>query len=234
MGSLPSKTQINKAGRLLRRERQGRHTPSQAEHDKALAVLRQFRTAHSTPLVKANNGLRSMIVTAGVSGRPTQRLKRIETIIDKLVRIPTMALANMQDIGGCRVVCPDLSELDRLAQRVRQIRPPCFEKDYILNPKPSGYRGLHLVITYDERLIEIQLRTEMMHLWARAQEKLGDRLGVDLKSGCGPEPVLDLMKLVSIALAIEENGSSVDQALAGEIERARQAALPYINPLSER
>ena len=134
----------------------------------------------------------------------------------------------MQDIGGCRVVCADISQLRQLEERVRLSRPPRFEYDYICNPKPSGYRGLHLVVTYDERLIEIQLRTGPMHDWAVTQERIGTRLGVDLKSSFGPPEVLKLMELLSQAMALEEQAESVDQKLANEIKRARQLALSLL------
>ena len=52
--------------------------------------------------------------------------------------------------------------------------------DYIANPKPSGYRSLHLVIAipiflYDEKKImkvEVQLRTMAMDMWASLEHKL--------------------------------------------------------------
>ena len=228
MSTQPSKSQVNKAGRLLRKMHRGERLLSWEEFRAAMDVLLMFRASHSAPLAKANNGLRSMLVTANLDGRPTQRLKRVRTIIDKLVRQPTMALANMQDIGGCRVVCADISQLRQLEERVRLSRPPRFEYDYICNPKPSGYRGLHLVVTYDERLIEIQLRTGPMHDWAVTQERIGTRLGVDLKSSVGPPEVLKLMELLSQAMALEEQAESVDQKLANEIKRARQLALSLL------
>jgi len=47
-------------------------------------------------------GLRSVVGTEGCTVEVTQRLKRVPTIVDKLRREPTMQLASMQDIGGCR------------------------------------------------------------------------------------------------------------------------------------
>lgn len=194
----------------------------------AVDVLMEFRASHSTPLTKANNGLRSMMATAGVDGRPTQRLKRVPTIIDKLVRYPSMALVKMQDIGGCRAVCADIAQLRRLEQRVRRSRPPVSEFDYINKPKPSGYRAVHLVVEYDGRLIEIQLRTGPMDEWAVVQERVGDWIGTDLKSGKGPSEVLELMKLLSVAIALEEQSESIDKELVNEIKTTRQKALSFL------
>ena len=205
--------------------RQGEITPSFEESREALDVLLQFRASHSIPLTKANMGLRSMMATADVDGWLTQRLKRVPTIIDKLVRYPTMALPTMQDIGGCRVVCADINHLRRLEERVRRNRPHVTEYDYIKYPKQSGYRAVHLIVEYDERLIEIQLRTGPMDEWANTQERVGDRLGTDLKSGEGPPEVLRLMKLLSVAMALEEQAETVDPKLVAEIKAARKQAL---------
>lgn len=139
-----TRSQVTKAGRLLRKMHQGSGSLPPEQVRWALDVLVQFRASHSTPLTKANNGLRSMLATEGIQGRPTQRLKRVPTIIDKLVRHPTMALPKMQDIGGCRAVCTDIEQLRRLERRIRITRPPVKVYDYISKPKSSGYRAVHL------------------------------------------------------------------------------------------
>lgn len=100
--------------------------------------------------------------------------------------------------------------------------------DYVSRPRLSGYRAVHVVVRYDERCIEIQLRTRSMHEWAVAVERLGGRLGEDLKSGRGPQSVLAWLEAISEALAIEERGGIVDSSLAARIARLRQAALPLL------
>lgn len=101
--------------------------------------------------------------------------------------------------------------------------------DYIATPRASGYRGVHVVVTYDHRCIEVQLRTQVMHEWAITVERLGGRLQVDLKSGTGPQPVLDLLGLISEAMALEEAGEAVDNAVALRIAELRHAALPFLS-----
>src|SRR5579859_7838205 len=124
-------------------------------------MLIAWRAAHSMPLASANMGLRSMVKSSGYEVEVSQRLKRIPTILDKLVREPTMALASMQDIGGVRAVLNSIDEVRRVEARVRKNRPPVSHTDYIANPRESGYRGVHLVVQYRERNIEIQLRTRV-------------------------------------------------------------------------
>lgn len=224
----PSKSQITKAGRTLRKWRQGTGSYSAEQISSALHTINQFRASHSTPLTTANNGLRSMMATEGIQGRPTQRLKRVTTIVDKLIRFPGMALPNMQDIAGCRVVCSNMDELRRLEARVRSNRPPSKAYDYISQPKASGYRAVHLVVVYGERQIEIQIRTELMHAWAVLQESVGALLNVDLKSGFGPCEVLDHMMLLSQSVALTENSEPVPTDLSEQVRVSSQSFISYL------
>jgi ppGpp synthetase/RelA/SpoT-type nucleotidyltranferase len=203
-----------------------------ADINAALDVLTEFRAVHQRPLVKANNGLRSMVRTEKCAVQVSQRLKRGVTILDKLVRQPTMALSRMQDIGGCRAIVENIGELRRVERRVVLRRPPLRVDDYVNSPRSSGYRAVHLIVQYDDRSIEIQLRTRLMHDWAIAVERLGGRMNEDLKSSRGPREVLDWLEVVSAAMAVEERGEIVDTRLMDRIRALRQAALPYIPELS--
>lgn len=159
----------------------------------------------------------------------SQRLKRMPTILDKLLREPTMQLATMQDIGGCRAVLSSVNEVRRVQKRLAKNRPPVRTSDYIIDPRASGYRGVHVIVDYDDRLIEVQLRTRVMHEWAITVERLSGRLHVDLKGGEGPPTVLALLQVISTAMAAEENGETVTDALLEEIASKRAAALPFLS-----
>jgi putative GTP pyrophosphokinase len=223
----PTKSQVNKAGKTLRAFTQGQSV-SNSKRRAALEVLRRFRAAHATPLTKANMGLRSVVQTEGCRVEVSQRLKRVATILDKLTREPTMQLANMQDIGGCRAVLDNIDEVRRVQKRFSKNRPPSRVNDYIQGPRSSGYRAVHVVVAYDDRNIEVQLRTRVMHEWAFTVERLGGRLQADLKSGQGPQPMLDLLEAISQAMALEERGETVDSALMDRLGALRQGALPYL------
>lgn len=115
-----------------------------------------------------------------------QRLKRRPTIIDKLEREPGMSLSRMHDIAGCRLIFPDVASLNHFREGVLSSRAAhelVGGKDrynYIDNPKPSGYRGIHDVYKYNVSSaggtkwnglrIEIQYRTVTQHAWATAVE----------------------------------------------------------------
>jgi putative GTP pyrophosphokinase len=229
----PSKSQANRAGRIVRAALRGEAVDEERLHA-ALDVLYAFRAAHQYPLTKATMGLRSMVKTEGCRVEVSQRLKRAVTIMNKLYREPTMQLGNMQDIGGCRAVLADIDELRRVERRIRKRRPPVEAYDYVTAPRSSGYRGVHLVVLYDNRRIEVQLRTPAMHAWAIAVERLGGRLQEDLKSGIGPQPVLDLLEAVSEAMALEERDERVDDALTSRIDDLRARAAPWIGGRTSR
>lgn len=113
---------------------------------KAIDVVEMFRAAHQYPLIKANMGLRSVVRTEHCEIEVSQRLKRFRTIVDKLDREPTMQLANMQDIGGCRAVLRSMEEISRVRHRLSRNRPPLRVADYALSPRISGYRAVHIVV----------------------------------------------------------------------------------------
>ena len=120
-----SKAQVRKAGQTLRRFMRSGQTLSAEESlkfDEAIVVVQQFRAAHQHPLVTANNGLRSMVRTAGCEVEVSQRLKRLNTILDKLVREPNLPLSSMQDIGGVRAVLNSIDEVRRVEARLKHNR----------------------------------------------------------------------------------------------------------------
>ncbi len=86
------------------------------------------------------------------------RLKRRATIVNKLRRFPNMQLGRMHDIAGCRVIFPDVTSLvsfrnDIHKARFTHTRRSVEEErwNYILFPKPDGYRGIHDVYEYESR-----------------------------------------------------------------------------------
>lgn len=223
---MPSKSQIKKAGSTIRK-----YYRDEADLDAAWAALQHveaWRAAHYVPLVSANNGLRSRARTAGVEAEVTQRLKRRQTILDKLRREPTLDLSRMQDIGGCRAVVSTIDDLRRLEERVRNGRIPVVGgADYIVTPRKSGYRGVHIVVEYQDRQIEIQLRTEVMHAWALAAEGYSGRVGENLKQD-GSHPIQLFLATASEMMALSETGQEIPNELRVLHEARRLDALPHL------
>ena len=115
------------------------------------------------------------------------RLKSPQSMMKKLKRkgLPQTleaAEANLNDIAGVRIVCNYLDDIYRIAELLRRQRDVEFVhlRDYIQNPKESGYRSLHLVIRIPVFLsshtelvpVEIQIRTIAMDFWASLEHQL--------------------------------------------------------------
>lgn len=115
------------------------------------------------------------------------RIKSPESIIGKLKRrnLPFTVEAiteNINDIAGIRVICSFPEDIYLLAEcLVRQDDITLIEKkDYIQQPKSSGYRSLHLIVEVPIFLaqekkpvrVEVQLRTIGMDFWASLEHKL--------------------------------------------------------------
>ena len=115
------------------------------------------------------------------------RIKSMDSILKKIRRknIPLSfeAIENeIRDIAGVRVICSFIEDIYMLADCfLAQDDITLIEiKDYIKNPKPSGYRSLHLIVEvpiflHNEKRpmkVEVQIRTLAMDLWASQEHKL--------------------------------------------------------------
>jgi len=115
------------------------------------------------------------------------RLKSQESIIDKLRRknYPFTFQSieeNIKDVAGVRIVCSFPEDIYRLADCLLEQDDIVLieRKDYIKNPKKSGYRSLHLIVEVpiflaDEKRmmkVEVQLRTIAMDFWASLEHKV--------------------------------------------------------------
>lgn len=113
------------------------------------------------------------------------RVKTPSSIVEKAKRL-NVAFSDIeekiQDIGGIRILCKyesDVYDVLELLQSRKDIESVII-KDYIKNPKPSGYKSLHFVAKYNVETvegqqpiyIEFQIRTLAMHLWASIEHSL--------------------------------------------------------------
>ena len=115
------------------------------------------------------------------------RLKSVESIGDKLTIMNKPITVesiekNLNDIAGVRVICGFPSDIYTLAEAfLNQDDITLIEKkDYLSNPKPNGYRSLHLIVEIPNFLhdkkkmmrVEVQLRTISMDWWASLEHKI--------------------------------------------------------------
>jgi putative GTP pyrophosphokinase len=162
----------------------------------------------------------------------TQRLKKFPTIIDKLLREPTMKLSRMADIGGVRTVLPDQAAANSVARQLRRNWTIVQFRDYVAEPKSDGYRALHLINRNYGRRIEVQLRTRLQDAWANSVEIDERQVAPGLKFGAGPQTLRDFYVVLGELLAVVDQGLPVDRAayerlteLRGRVDTLRRRAL---------
>jgi len=124
----------------------------------------------------------------------------------------------MQDLGGCRAVVRNVARVYRLVDFYEKnpYRAVQFLRkyDYIQNPKPDGYRSVHLIYRYQGEhqkgaykglKIEIQIRSRMQHAWATAVETIDAFTGQALKTNLGGDELWKrFFSLMGTAIALME------------------------------
>lgn len=163
------------------------------------------------------------------------RLKSPESIVEKLNRkgLPITVESieeNLNDVAGVRVICSYTSDIYMLSDAfIRQDDITLIQrKDYIQNPKPNGYRSLHLIVEipiflHDEKRmmkVEVQFRTISMDFWASLEHKI--RYKKDL-------PVIDeidreLLECAELSAQLEDRMERI-QKLADQYRDIEQEAL---------
>ena len=122
------------------------------------------------------------------------RLKSVESSYEKLARRGFAQVAEnltrLKDIAGVRVICSYVEDVYDIADVfLRQEGVVLLQrKDYIENPKPNGYRSLHLIAEIPVSLsketrsvpVEIQLRTISMNMWASLEHEVSYKVNADL------------------------------------------------------
>ena len=115
------------------------------------------------------------------------RIKSAESIVKKLKRYGyETSIENMvryvNDIAGVRLICSFTSDIYRLAEMIgnQSDLKVLSIKDYIKNPKESGYKSYHMLVSVPiflsdsvvDTKVEIQIRTIAMDFWASLEHKL--------------------------------------------------------------
>lgn len=155
------------------------------------------------------------------------RVKNFESLINKLVRkgcdiTTTAAKEHINDIAGLRIVCSFVSDIYNMVEVLKEHEDIKIlkVKDYIKNPKPNGYRSLHLIVEVPVYLtnrvehakVEIQIRTIAMDFWASLEHKIyyklnnevPDRLTDELKEAADIANYLD-EKMLHIRSKIDQS-----------------------------
>jgi len=158
------------------------------------------------------------------------RVKTPESIVKKLHRYGyEVTMENMvkyiNDIAGVRVICSFTSDIYRLAGMIgnQSDLKVLTIKDYIKNPKESGYKSYHMLVSVPIYLsdsvvdtkVEIQIRTIAMDFWASLEHKIYYKF-----EGHAPDYISsDLKECADMIAALDEKMLSLNEAIQSYIEK---------------
>lgn len=152
------------------------------------------------------------------------RLKSYGSIKEKMERrgivpSPTNIENSINDIAGVRVICTFPDDVYAVAEALlKQDDITLIErKDYIQNPKPNGYRSLHLIIKvpiflqHEKHLVkvEIQLRTIAMDFWASLEHEMRYKKNFEFTDAMAEE----LLECATLSATLDERMEKLNKCL---------------------
>lgn len=213
-----SKTRIDKAGLAL--------SKAKYKNDDELLELEdvfdEYRKAHLQPLSETTIELQHLLTNYGSPYYIAQRLKRKPQIVRKLNRL-SVRLTQLQDIGGCRIIVQNNSDVDKLfdylSKQVSAQKIFTIDKstDYRERGRDdTGYRALHVILKRSGMHLELQIRSRIQHYWSESIERTSVIYGHHLKEKEGDPQVIQYFKTISdVFCEIEANRKpSITQRLA--------------------
>ena len=221
---LQSKSLINKYGKLFR------ESPSDSAAIEAVQCYRLFRVG-DLDVVLGDLGE----ALCGQNGVFSARLKRIPSLLRKLVRQNTIKLAQIDDLIGFRIIVPSYADVDEVADILTSAEGFRIGKNYCTSPRSTGYRGVHLIYKVNKSLpnggdalfsVEIQVRSYYQHLWSLMSESFGEQV----KEGGGSSSVREyLTELSTVIKAHEESHQNEIQTVLPEIEKELNVTTVIVN-----
>ncbi|MBQ9318045.1 MAG: GTP pyrophosphokinase family protein [Bacilli bacterium] len=138
------------------------------------------------------------------------RVKSVESIMKKLEKYNLEfsvdnIIEYINDIIGARIVCSFKSDIYKIVEIIKNssVLEVIKEKDYIKDPKPSGYASYHLIVNVPVNLstgivkikAEIQIRTIAMDFWASLEHKLNYKFSKNIPNDLKME-LIDSAKMI--------------------------------------
>lgn len=152
------------------------------------------------------------------------RIKTPESIVKKLRRYGyEISIENMvkyiNDIAGVRLICSFTSDIYRLAEMIgnQSDLKVLSIKDYIKNPKESGYKSYHMLVSVPiflsdsvvDTKVEIQIRTIAMDFWASLEHKIYYKF-----EGNAPDYISrDLQECAQMVAELDDKMLSLNEAI---------------------
>lgn len=161
------------------------------------------------------------------------RIKTPESIVKKLKRNGhEVSIENMvryiNDIAGVRLICSFTSDIYRLAEMIgnQSDLKVMTIKDYIKNPKESGYKSYHMLVSVPiflsdsvvDTKVEIQIRTIAMDFWASLEHKIYYKF-----EGDAPDYISrDLRECAEMVSTLDEKMLSLNEAIQECLEKQEE------------
>ncbi|MBR1390461.1 MAG: GTP pyrophosphokinase family protein [Lachnospiraceae bacterium] len=169
-----------------------------------------------------------------------KRIKSPESIVKKLKKngyestIDNMVMY-VKDIAGIRIVCSFTSDIYRIAEMLGKQNDITVisVKDYIRNPKESGYKSYHMLVSIPiflsdrvvDTRVEIQIRTIAMDFWASLEHKIYYKF-----EGNAPAYISrDLQECAGIVSQLDAKMLSLNEAVL-EAKAAQEAEYHRLHP----
>lgn len=203
-----TKAQIDKLGDRLRK---GNITETD------LMALDVYRRSFGSAYEVVVNAIRDRLEL-----EPTGRPAKSTTALVEKLRRETIRLTQIQDIAGCRLVTSDPAEQNRVVESLKALFPNCSVVDRRSDPS-YGYRAVHVIVPYEGKLVEVQVRTDLQHQWAELSEKYSDVVDASIKYGGGDESIREwLSELSTFVSEAELNELLVLQLIEGSEKEVKQ------------
>ena len=165
------------------------------------------------------------------------RIKSPESIVKKLRRNGhETSIKNMvkyvNDIAGVRLICSFTSDIYKLAEMIgnQSDLKVLSIKDYIKNPKESGYKSYHMLVSVPifltdsvvDTKVEIQIRTIAMDFWASLEHKIYYKF-----EGNAPDYISrDLRECAGMVSTLDEKMLSLNEAILKCLEEQEKPGEP--------
>lgn len=179
-----------------------------------IALLQEYRQSFQDAIARVFNTTLTAARKIDKQAIVTFRIKRIDTIIEKLIRKQKqkdgpMQLSRMWDIAGCRCIIntPDTQKLyDLLTVLKDTFGDNSKIVDHINPPKDDGYRSLHIYVKdkISGKRVEIQIRNVRQHNWATLVEIVDLLYGTHYKEHGNDRKLGRFLYLFSNAISLTD------------------------------
>ena len=164
------------------------------------------------------------------------RVKTAESIVKKLKRYGyETSIENMvkyiNDIAGVRLICSFTSDIYRLAEMIgnQSDLKVLSIKDYIKNPKESGYKSYHMLVSVPiflsdsvvDTKVEIQIRTIAMDFWASLEHKL--RYKKDIPADQAQQLQEELLACATQSAQLDNRMQEIRNQLVSRVDKGNQS-----------